>query len=246
MKKLLLAILMIFPLFVSACSCDKFDLSTYESAVKNFNKSTGFEYKLKITTKTQGASSYKREESYNKYLLTTEGNVYDFASEIKDFKIPVDSNGIEGNPRPERTVNRYYVGVTRTFYTKIKEGVSAPSTSVAHDTTYDDIYSEDSNRHNINNLVPTFTKDEITDFHITKLEGSKGYSIAMFKAPAPSYIEYNGEKIEYTVVMDKSFCLDTIVFAVVNGTTTTEYEYTFYNFNNDVNIEFPADLASYS
>lgn len=245
MKKLLLALFMIFPLFVGACSCDKFDITTYESAVKNYSKSTGIEYRLKVTVKEEGASKYLREESSNKYILTTDGNVQEYASELKKFDIPVDSKGVEGNPSLKSTLNRYYVGETGKFYTKIKEGTSAPITAVEV-RSYDDLYQDTNDKNNVKNLVPLFSKDQISEFKISKLKGSKGYSEATFIAPVPSHIECSEKSTQYTVVMNKSFQFSSITFSVVNETVVTTYEYTFYNFNSDVNIEFPTDLASYS
>ena len=69
MKKILLFILMAFPLIISGCSCDKFDINTYVKAVDNFKDSTGYEYTLKITTKVEGQENYVREDFHNKYIL---------------------------------------------------------------------------------------------------------------------------------------------------------------------------------
>lgn len=245
MKKILLAILMIFPLFVSACSCDKFDFNTYESAVRNYTTSTGFKYKLKVTVKPEGSSEYKREESVNSYILTPDGSVEEYASELKKFVIPVDKSGIEGNPNLESTIGRYYVGANGKFYTRIKEGSSAPVTSSVV-RRYEDEHGGVNDKNNIKNLVPVFTSAQIDDFGISKLSGSKGYSVATFRAPVPAHIECSEDTTIYTVVMNKSFQFSSIAFSVVNETTITEYEYTFYDFNGDVVINFPTDLVNFN
>ena len=245
MKKLLLALFMIVPFFVSACSCDKFDIKTYETAVGNYTRSTGFKYKLRVTVKPEGASEYKREESINSYILTPDGSVEDYASELKKFKIPVDKNGVEGNPSLTSTIYRYYVGATGKIYTKIKEGSSAPVTSSVV-KRYEEEHSGTTDKNNLKNLVPIFATSEMDEFHILKLSGSKGYSIATFDAAVPAHIECTEDLTTYTVIMNKSFQFSSIAFSVVNGTTITEYEYTFYDYNSDVVIDFPTDLVSYN
>ena len=59
MKKVFTVVTLIFALLISGCSCDKFDIDTYGSAVKNLKNSTGFEYKLTVTIKTEGQGYYR-------------------------------------------------------------------------------------------------------------------------------------------------------------------------------------------
>ena len=244
MKKLLLVLFMIFPFMVGGCSCDSFSLSTYESAVKNFNNSTGFEYELTVTIRVEGQDYYMREESRNKYLLDTAGNVYDFSSELKSYKVLTPDNLPEGAPTLVYTYNRYYVGATNKFYENEIEGNVREEKRV-YDKSYEEMYSDDNHVYNIKNLVPTFSKDELTGFQISDIEDQKGYSTSMFTAPVPSHIQCSEDVTLYGVTMNKNFYFHTIEFIVVNNDTTTTYEYRFLNYNSNVNIEFPANLANY-
>ena len=47
------------------------------------------------------------------------------------------------------------------------------------------------------------------------------------------------------VSLSTYFYFETIEFVVVNGATTTTYQYKFLNFNSDVELVFPAELVSY-
>lgn len=245
MKKLLLMILMILPLvIVSGCSCNKFDLSTYESAVKNYNNSTGFEYELIVTTKVDGNDYYIREESKNKYLLTTTGVVYDFASELKSYKILTPANSPEGAPSLVYTLNRYYVGEENKFYTKEIAENSRELKSVEN-VSYTDKYSDPTSPYNRANLVPVFSSADLGGFQISSIESKSGYSTSLFTAPVPSHLTSTEEVALYSVTMNKDFYFETIEFVVVNGATTTTYQYKFLNFNSDVELVFPAELVSY-
>ena len=107
------------------------------------------------------------------------------------------------------------------------------------------MYSDINSPYNKNNLVPTFTKDELTGFQISSMEKKKGYSSSVFTAPIRSCIESDDEVALYSVTMDKNFYFETLEFFVVKGNTTTTYKYEFLNYNSNVNIDFPADLANY-
>lgn len=245
MKKILLMILMILPLaIISGCSCHKFDISTYESAVKNFNNSTGFEYELIVTTKVDGNDYYIREESKNKYLLTTTGAVYDFASELKSYKILTPANSPEGAPTLVYTLNRYYVGEQNKFYTK-EIAENSRELKGVEEISYSEKYSDENSPYHRNNLVPVFTSADLTGFQISNIEDKNGYSTSLFSAPVPSFMDSTEELALYSVTMNKDFYFDTIEFVVVNGATTTTYQYKFLNFNSSVELVFPADLASY-
>lgn len=245
MKKLLLMILMILPLvIVSGCSCNKFDLSTYESAVKNYNNSTGFEYELIVTTKVDGNGYYIREESKNKYLLTTTGVVYDFASELKSYKILTPENSPEGAPSLIYELYRYYVGEDNKFYTKEIAENSRELKNVEN-ISYTDKYSDITSPYNKANLVPVFASADLGGFQISNIEDKNGYSTSLFTAPVPSHLTSTEEVALYSVTMNKDFYFETIEFVVVNGATTTTYQYKFLNFNSDVELVFPAELVSY-
>lgn len=245
MKKLLLMILMILPLaIVSGCSCHKFDISTYESAVKNFNNSTAFEYELTITTKVDGNDYYTREESKNKYLLTTTGEVYDFSSEMKSYKILTPANSPEGAPSLIYELYRYYVGEENKFYTK-EIAENSRELKKVETISYTEKYSDLTSPYNRVNLVPVFTSADLGGFQISNIEGKNGFSTSLFTAPVPSHLQSTDELALYSITMNKDFYFETIEFVVVNGATTTTYQYKFLNFNNDVELVFPAELVSY-
>ena len=116
-RKLLLILLLVCPFIVNACSCDKFDINTYTSAVKNYENSTGLDYKLTVTTITDGADTYILQESRNKYKLSTTRKVENFYSTLSKYE--VTTNDVTGNGAPQwvYSLNRYYVGETNKFYT---------------------------------------------------------------------------------------------------------------------------------
>ena len=234
---------MFFPIIISACSCDKFNLATYEKAVKNFNNSTGFEYTLTVTEKVEGQNYYTREEIENKYLLKTTGEVNNFSSSLKSYRIDTPENGPESAPSLEYTLYRYYVGETNKFYTReiAKNTEEKGYQSISYDEKYSDINSEYYSK----NLVPVFVKNQVTGFSISNIEGKDGYSTSLFTAPVLSCFESDSEQTLYAVSMDDDFYFYTIEFAIVNGKTTTTYQYKFLNYNSDVNIDFPLDLVSY-
>lgn len=245
MKKILLFLLMVFPFMVGACSCDNFSLSTYESASKNFKDSTGYEYELVVTTEIDGQSYYTRDEYKNKYILKTTGEVYNFSSELKSYNVSnPTSTSPSGSYSLAYTLHRYYVGEQEKFYTKVKEG-NTPEVKAVEDISYDAKYSDDNDKYNTKNLVPCFTKDQLTGFQISNASGKDGYSTAIFTAPVLSYLESDEDVTLYTVTIDKNAYFNEITFVVVKGAKTTTYEYKFLKFNSNVNIEFPADLANY-
>lgn len=239
MKKVFAVITMIFAILISGCSCNKFDAYTYESAVKNLKHSTGFEYKLIITIKTEGQDYYLREESFNSYQLKTTGVVENFASILKCYNITSPKNGPEGAPSLIYSLTRHYVGEENKFYIKEND-----QTNVAL-KSYEETYNDTNDKYNSNNLVPTFSKDQIAGFQISEIKGKKGYSSAVFTAPVPSFIESDEELALYSVTMDKDFYFKTLEFYVVDDDTTTTYQYEFTNYNSDVEIVFPENLKDY-
>lgn len=245
MKRILMAVVMVFTFIIGACSCDKFDISTYESAVKNFKNSTGFEYELIVTKKVEGQNYYVREESYNKYSLTTTGEVENFSSLLKSYTIATPDNGPEGAPTLVYTEENYYNGEENKFYFNKVPARGMGEKGVKENITYEHVYNEANDPRNTKNLVPTFSKDELSGFQIANIESKKGYSSSVFTAPVPSFIESDEDVALYSVTMNKNFYFDTMEFYVVDGDTTTTYEYKFINYNSNVNVEFPADLANY-
>ncbi len=244
MKKIFTVITMIFTLLISACSCDKFDADTYERAVKNLKNSTGFEYKLTITTKTEGQSYYLKEESNNAYRLTTTGIVENFASTLKSYNISAPNNGPEGAPTLVYSLNRYYVGEENKFYIK-ETAINSIENKKVESKKYEEVYNDINDKYNTANLVPTFSKEQITGFQISEIKGNKGYSRAVFTAPTPSFIESNEEVALYSVTMDKDFYFKTLEVYVVGEGVSITYQYEFLNYNGDVEIVFPADLVNY-
>lgn len=257
-KKVLSVALIIFTFFVNACSCNKFDVDTYVSAVKNFNNSTGFSYELTITTETVGEKKYYVEESEHKYRVTPTRVVENFASEIKKYEISTDSFTGNGAPVKIYELNRYYKGQEGKFY--ISETYGNNGKREVENTTYENKYGSDS-MYNLKNLIPTFSKEFISDFNIEKHSDKRGYSVATFNAACPSYLECSGKVITYKVVINKQFYFDSIEFTFqnkeqesngVNGentgditVTNVSYKYTFHEYNGDVEIVFPNDLVNY-
>lgn len=244
MKKVLTVITMIFALLISGCSCDKFDVDTYESAVKNLKNSTGFEYKLTVTIKEEDKDYYLKEESNNAYRLTTTGVVENFASTLKSYNISAPNNGPEGVPSLVYSLNRYYVGEENKFYVK-KTATNSIEDKKVELKTYEEVYSDIKDKYHMNNLFPVFSKDQITGFQISEIKGDKGYSKAVFTAPVPFFIESNEELALYSVTMDKDFYFKTIEVYVVDDNISITYQYDFFNYNGDVEIIFPADLVNY-
>jgi len=244
MKKLLLIILMIFPFIVSACSCDNFNMATYEKAVKNYNNSTGFEYTLTITKRVEGQNYYTREEYKNKYLLKTTGEVENFSSELKSYRIDTPQDAPESAPRLIYTLYRYYVGETNRFYTR-QIGENLSEVKGYKNNSYDEEYSDINSQYNIKNLVPVFQKNQLTGFSISNIDGKDGYSASLFTAPVLSCYASDSEETLYAVTMDKNFYFYEMEFVLEKDSSTATYEYKFLNYNSDVNIEFPIDLVSY-
>lgn len=258
-KKVLLPLLMIFTFFVNACSCDKFDIDTYVSAVKNFNNSTGFSYELIVTTETEGENKYYLEESIHKYKVTPTRIVENFLSEMKRYEISKDSFSGNGAPVKVFELNRYYKGEEGNFY--VNEVYGNKDDKDVESTTYEEKYGENS-EYNLKNIIPTFSEEFIGDFNIEKLDGKKGYSVATFKATCPAFAECADDYVvKYKVVINKQFYFDSIEFSyeikeekteVVNGETVfdtiitkVDCKYTFKGYNGDVEIVFPNDLANY-
>ena len=257
-KKLWLVTLVIVTFFINACSCKRVDLRTYNSAVKNFNNSTGYEYTLKITTETNGEGKYYLEEGTHKFRLTPTRIVDNFASQIKQYEI---SRGeVSGNAAPQLMfeLNRYYVGNQNKFYSNHVQGNN--DIKSVHSKTYEQMYDENS-EYNINNLFPIYGGDYISNFSIVKDENRKGYSIATFSASCPATVECDGDITRYTTTINPDNYFESIKFTVVNTVkqfevvngetveveyvTTTNYEYKFSKYNSEVQIVFPSDLNNY-
>ena len=244
MKKIFLSILMIFPLLISACSCDKFDMGTYESAVKNHKNSTGFEYQLTVIIQKENQEYYVKEESSNAYMLSATGEVENFASKLKSYRINTPKEGTQGAPILVYTLNRYYVGEVNTFFTK-ESATNSVENKVAEQISYENKYNDVDSPYNIRSVVPTFSNNQLSNFSITSIDEKKGYSLATFKSVTPAFAQSSEELTTYKVTMDNDFYFNTIEFSVIDGDTTTTYKYEFLNYNGGVNIIFPADLDTY-
>lgn len=243
-RKLFLIFALICPFFVNACSCDRFDMKTYESAVRNYNNSTGIEYNLTVTEYTEGSNKYLLEESENKFVFSTTKVVLNFASTLKKYEVVSNDFGANSAPQKVYELNRYYKEETGKFYTnEIGQNID---NKVTEGITYEDKYTENDAYH-LNNLVPVFKSENISNFSIVKDENNKGYSIATFTAACPSVAECDEDKemITYKVTMNKQFYFDKIEFTTVFENKTRTYEYKFLNYNSDVNIVFPNDLVNY-
>ena len=240
MKKVLLSIFLMFIVVVSGCSCDKFSISTYQNAVKNFKESTGFEYELTITTEVKDQNYYNKDLYDNKYILTTVGKVSKFSSILKEYKISNPSSLFpSGNYELMSSLTRYYYD--NKFYTKAKEG-SAPETIKREQTTYEEKFSDLNDAMNVKNIVPLFENKDISQFKISGIKGKKGQSKATFVAAVPNFIESSEETTEYTVTMNKNLNFTSLKFVVINEDVTTTYEYKFGNYNSKVSIDLPSDF----
>ena len=260
MKKILLAILLFScTIFANACSCDRFDIDTYTSAVRNYNNSTGLDYKLTVVTEIEGETSYTQEESLNKYQISTTRKVDNFSSNLKKYQILTHDQ--MGNSAPQKIyeLNRYYKGEEGKFYTnEISINVNNKQ---AQNITYEDKYDEESPYH-LNNLTPVFDSRYISDFVIVKDSSSKGSSVATFKAACPALFECNEDVIEYKVYINKNYYFSKIEFTVnttiqktvINENNAAElkdfvktmsYKYEFNQYNSKVSINFPSDLINY-
>lgn len=237
-NKLLLVLTLILCVFVSACSCNKFDIDTYTSTVKNYKNSVGIDYKLVVTTVTNGSNKIISKESSNVYEFSTTREVLNFSSTEKTYEIATSNVGANGDPEKVYEINRYYVGNTGKFHTIIP---SINSRNV-EDITYEEKYNASSEYH-LNNIVPVFNEQDITDFNIEESESKKGYSIATFKAACPTHIASDNELIEYKVTINKDYYFEKIEFTIINGDKTSTYVYTFNKYNNDVKVTFPNNLA---
>jgi len=243
-RKILLVLLLICPFFINACSCDKFNIQTYASAVRNYNKSIGMDYKLTVTTYTEGSNIHVLEESYNKFEFNTAREVLNFASEMNKYEILTDDYGINSAPQKVYELNRYYVGDSGKFYTN--EVAHNNDFKQIDNVTYEQKYDVNSVYH-INNLVPVFKTEDVANFSIIKDKSHKGYSIATFSAACPSTVSCDEDKevITYKVTIDKEFYFSKIEFTTVFENKTIEYKYEFNEFNSDVEIIFPNDLVNY-
>lgn len=242
-RKLLLILILICPLFINACSCDKFDHNTYKSAVKNFKNSTGLDYKLEVTTYTEGENGYLLEESTYKYQLTTTREVTNFASNIKMYQVISSEHGANSAPTKVYELNRYFVGEENAFYTNHLANVDNREKEYI---SYEEKYDSESIYH-IDNIVPVFEYEEISNFKIEKDSSKKGYSTVTFDAACLSYseVECTEEVTSYKITIDKNYNFKKLEYTVVSNNKTIDYKYEFLNYNSDVEIVFPDDLANY-
>lgn len=245
MKKVLLFICLTFSLVINGCSCNKFDISTYESAVENFKDSRRYSFELTVTKEIKDQPYYTKDVYENMYMFTTTGAVNNFSSVLKSYKITnPTSTSPSGNYELFSTVSRYYVGVENNFYTKVKEGV-APEIKNKRYISYEENFADSKNIFNINNIVPLFEAESLNNFKISGSKNKKGYSEATFTAPIANFVESEAETATYSLIINKDFYFKTIKFVVVTETVKLTYEYNFKAYNNTVNIEFPADLINY-
>lgn len=240
-NRLLLVCVLVLSIFLQACSCDRFDMDTYNSAVKNYTNSIGLDFDITVRTVTEGSNVELLEESQYKYQLTTTRGVKNFASTIKKYEIITTNYGANGDPVKVYELNRYFKEETQKFY--INENAVVSNRKVEN-VTYEEKYDTSSIYH-LNNIVPVFTKENMANFKIVKDDSKKGYSIATFDAVCPTAFECGSEIINYTVTMDKDFYFSKIEFAVVNGNKTSSYTYKFNKYNSYVEIVFPNNLNSY-
>lgn len=241
-RKILLILLLIFPFFINACSCDKFDIETYNSAVRNYKNSTGIDYNLTVTTYTEGYNKYILEESSVKYIFNTTKEVLDFSSQLKKYEVITNQHVANSAPQKVYELNRYYKGSEGKFYTN--EIALNNDFKQVEQTNYESKYTKEDADHT-DNIVPVFDGADITEFSIVKDKANKGYSIATFKAACPSVLTCDNELVSYTVTMDKGFYFTKIEFTIVNGSKTINYKYEFNKYNSDVKITFPNDLVNY-
>lgn len=258
MKKILIALLLIFPFLINGCSCDKFDVDTYLTAVKYYNNSTGVDYKLTKITQVTNSNIEVQEEGTYKYEYSSTKKVINFASVIKKYKIELKKDGTNGNPNLVFQLDRYYKSDENKFYSK--DAINDKRN--VENITYEEKYDEDSEYFYFN-LVPVFSSKNIENFKISKHESKNKYSVATFEAACPVVAKCDeNKKITYTVTMDRDFYFNKIEFTtyktikeaieatettpfVAAVVETTKYTYEFNKFNSDVKIEFPADLANY-
>lgn len=258
MKKILMILLLAFPFCISACSCDNFNLKTYNSAVNYYNNSTGIDYKLTMVTRISNQYKQTEDEGTYKYTFTPTKKVINFASIINKYEIEVRKDGTKGNPTKVFELDRYYKSSENKFYTKS----AINDKRNVENITYEEKYDKNSEYH-ISNLIPIFTNEEISNYKIVKHETLKGYSVATFEAACPVISNCDTDlKITYRVTIDKDFYFSKIEFTTiktlkkaVKATETTpavaavvetvKYTYEFNNFNDNVEVTFPKDLANY-
>lgn len=236
-SKLLFVLTLVFCVFLSACSCNKFSVETYTSAVKNYENSSGVDYNLVITEVTEGSNEIISIESNNVYELSTTRVVEKFASTTKKYRITTSNIGANGDPEPYFEQNRYYSDDNGIFYT-IVPGLNVRQ---PENVTYEEKYDLTS-EYNIRNIIPVFKEENISDFNIKEDKKRDGYSIATFKAACPTALSCDETKIDYKVTIDKNYYFSKIEFTIVSGLKTSSYVYSFNKYNNDVVVDFPSNL----
>lgn len=259
MKKKIVTLLMTLALlFVNGCSCDKFDLETYQSAVDHLNNSLGVSYDLTVTIETEGKNEYYLEESSQQYIFKPNRKVEQFASNFAVYKIEKDSYSGDSAPYPITKLNRYYKEENNTFYTNVIEGTT--NDKKAKVISYEDMYDIES-EYNVHNLFPVFSSEFVSEFKIEKDESRDGYSIAYYKAECPAYLECDGDIISYKATIDDNFYFRTIDFVCEksieesvfeDGEIKTKtfiekrtYSYVFNKYNSEVLVNYP-DLTDYT
>lgn len=236
-SKLLFVLTLVFSVFLSACSCNKFNIETYNSAVKNYEYSSGIDYNLVITEVSENSNEIISIESHNLYELSTTRIIENFASTTKKYRITTSDIGANGDPEAYFEQNRYYNQSKGIFYT------IAPSLNVRQpeNITYEEKYDL-SSEYNIKNIIPVFKEEDISGFNIKEDKKHDGYSIATFTAACPAALSCDEKKIDYKVTIDKNYYFSKIEFTIVSGVKTSTYVYSFNGYNNDVVINFPSDL----
>lgn len=241
MKKVFLSVLALFCVLLSGCSCDKFDVDTYNASVRNYNNASGISYDLVIITSDEGSSIKYQENLSNVFEFTPTRDVTNYSSVYKKYEITTSNSGIDSAPVLVYTMHRYYVGETNSFYTKEKTTIENTSKETI---SYEEKYSLTNEKDNKNNLVPVFNEEDVRNFDIEK-DGKNGDSVATFTASVPVYIPSDNEVTTYTVRMNDKSYFTTIEFTIVNGTSTSTYKYTFYSYNSESVVQFPENFSDY-
>lgn len=235
MKKVLLSFFLMFTILLSGCSCNRFDIDAYTSAVKNYENSYGFEYKLIVTTIEEGVNKITSAETNTTFEFTTTKEVKNFASTTKTYEIATSNVGANGDPELVYEISRYYVGNTGKFHTII------PSINKrdVEDITYEEKYNESSEFH-LSNLIPIYSKENISNFN---MEEDNDVGVGTYKAACPSTLTCSEEIITYKVIVNKDYYFDRIEFTVVNGKKSSTYVYTFTKYNDAAKVLFPSNLS---
>ena len=238
-NKILLVFTLIISIFVSACSCDKFDVSTYTSAVKNYKESIGVDYDLVVTKTVKGSDKITSTESSNVFEFTANRKVKNFASTTKVYEIVTSNVSANGDPEKINEFSRYFIDNTQQFHTIFP----MINNRKAENITYEDKYDITSEYH-LDNLIPMFSKDQISSFDIKENKSKDGHSIATFVAACPVFANCSKDTTKYTVYIDRDYYFTKIEFDAVSDKETSSFVYTFNKYNSDAKVVFPSDLIN--